>query len=942
MTLHEAILHVLNSNPGGLSLDQIVDQINEQRLYEKKDRTAVTASQIKIRIHNYSNLFRVENGAIHLHSDFEKQAYVFNHILHDVIASTSNYSIKDRQKAIPLLFFIKRIVEAQMGSYGIKVDVPFREYYEEFEEDVPTDSAKTYLAGLIKGVDELFNSDHQLEPIRPMVLNFLRGSNAELLKEIHTVLLRYSFDSNKYSNREFGYFFNSLIERLAKASGNYQNFTTPDAINKIITNLYSDNNFSLLDPFAGAGGSLVNRNDKYASRMVIGYEKSQELWTIGILNLILNGIDTIDFYNGDVLSVSGLFKKKAELIITDIPFDSRVNKGVYDFLHWAETSDATGVYLQYILDSLEMGGKAVVVVPSAFLFNNSSSIRKLKEAILDNNWLDAVIALPAGLLKPYSGVACAVLCFDLSRSIDQDILFIDASEISKPDGRERYIHDDDTDVIVQLFNERPKTFEQGKLSAGMLSTEVIKDDGFDWTPKRHLYQLSNQKQIDLFGSILSNDVIELGEVLQKISSPKKDDEVFDLKVIKGKDLKPGIIDFKLREADIAETVSTTTSYSGLLKSNALLILTHFKSHKPTYFVYEGKAVLVSNNVKAFAIDETKVLPEYLISQFHVSYFTEQLDAIRIGNSSTQSFFSIKDFLKLRIKLPPLHEQKTLYEEARNKALTEKAEAADELTKELVRQRTAAITEQIAIISSIQHELGNKLPALKNSLDDLKDYFHANAATKNGFSIQSKIRPVLPGENPEEVDSIEDLFKRVENILTYTITMVDDAGGIINSDPSRFKPQKTELANYLRQEVEMYKQVHRINGTIQFEFLVEDGVFLWLDKKQFSKALSNIINNAIKHGFADAARVCHIIFQLIPDDEYHILLIKNDGLPFPEGFTIEQYKKAYHYAGNSGTSGVGGYIIGKVLENHKAEILLRDKIDIADPYKVQFEIRFPKQ
>jgi len=85
----------------------------------------------------------------------------------------------------------------------------------------------------------------------------------------------------------------------------------------------------------------------------------------------------------------------------------------------------------------------------------------------------------------------------------------------------------------------------------------------------------------------------------------------------------------------------------------------------------------------------------------------------------------------------------------------------------------------------------------------------------------------------------------------------------------------------------------------------------------------------------------MVFQIVQDDQYDILVVKNDGNPFPDDFTIEKYKQPYQYAGKNGHSGLGGYIINRVVENHGGVMDLINVFDPADSFKVQFEFKFPK-
>ena len=939
MTLHDAISLVLKENSNGLTLHEIADQINKRKLYEKKDKSKVEPSQLAIRINNYSHLFFVDKGKLYAHTDFENHKHLFDHIIHDIIASTSDDAISAKQTVIPFLVFLKRVIEASDVEYKIIVPLPFREWYEEFEDDISTSSLKEYQTNLLEAIDDLSAENFRLDNLRSEIVELVKNHSAEMLMKIHLTLNKYSFDSKTFNQEEFGHFFNTLIERLSKSAAHSGRSSTPDDINKIITSLYNEQSHVLMDPFAGKAGTLIKRQQRYASANVIGYEVSKESWLTGALNLIINGIDPLFFYNSNSLKVTGIFKKKADLIITDIPFGGTFKNDEFDFLHWSKTKDATSIYLQYILDSLESDGKAVVTIPNGFLFNTTPSVRQLKKVLVENNWLDAVISLPQGIFLPFTSIASAILCINLNKSNKENCLFIDASDmkLTKKNIKEQEIEDENIDTILEVFRKRPKIYEDSaQIFAGTFSTEEIIDQEFDLTPKRYVYAETKEAQIELFG----DEFTQLGEILNKATQPFDFSPTVTANQIYAKDLKSSVTDYIIKNGDIPKTNETKGSTLSLLSQDALLILTHFTNLKPTYFIFEGQPVLLPNSIKAFEFNIDKVLPEYLITQLHELYFTRQLESIRKG--SAQQYFSIKDFFKLKIRLPKnLHEQRAIYEKAKEKQLEKKAGEAEILTEKLQKQKAEAVSDQIAIISSIQHELGNKLPALKNTIDDLKAY--AIQAEKNAavFSIDAKIRPVLSGEDEKEVDSIKNIFDRIDSILNYTISMVDDAGGIITSDPSKFKPQKARLFEYLKSEIDNFRQVHGQKENIQFELPVEEGPMMNIDKKQFAKALNNLVLNAIRHGFTDSRKQYHMVFQLVPDDKYDILIIKNDGNAFPDDFTIEKYKQPYQYAGKNGHSGLGGYIINQVIENHGGVMDLIKDIDPADSFKVQFEFKFPK-
>lgn len=945
MTLHEAIEDILNEHSEGLSYSEIASIINRKKLYLKKDNSPIKDDQIRLRVKNYGQLFSVENGKVFLKLNYHQSKLILEFIIADVLNSTAKEPISKKYLAIPLLFFIKRVFEADSKEY--KLDIPHFEtgHYELVMTTVANYNEKEFSKQLLILIDTLCTANAELESLKSIVVSFCRN-NCKTLLDIFTVLNKYSFDSKQFSKDQFGFFFNDLLNRLTNSILHKDRSSSPNDINELLTSLFAVTEKVVMDPFAGSAGTLITLVKKNPKKIIIGYEKSEESWLLGKLNLFLNGINSLFFYNSDSLMSSGsLFSEKAPFIISDIPFSAKFSVDELSKIPWATTKNPTSIYIEHILNSLDANGKAVILIPFGFLFNTNSAVRGFKEMLIENNWLNAVISLPQGIFLPYSAVASAIICIDLNRIEQEKCLFIDATDLDlvKTEQKQQSLTDEYIEEIASVFNSRTENLaHQSKIKSVNIEVETIRDQGYDLTPKRYIYRFFDDTQMNLFDGDSDDQLVELKDLLTKRGQTglinSRDSRRH--KFVMGSDLKNSIVDFTLYASAIEESFKAPKKASEYIDNDSLLILTNFKSLKPTFFVYENEPVYLSNNVKAFEVNIKNVDINYLIAQLQAPYFLRQLEAIRKGTA--QQFFSITDFLRLKISLPPTIDQQLVhYEKAKEEFLERKAGEVDTLTKELIKQKAIAASDQIATISSIQHELGNKLPSLKHTIDDLKRFFLSCETNSISFSMETKIRPVLPGETMAEVDSVNSLFERAEKILSYTISMVDDAGGIITSDPSRFKPQKIDLIDFLENEINNFKSIHGELSNIKFEIPKNEPLFLNIDKKQWSVALNNLIQNALRHGFIEKDREYNMVFQVIPDDNYAILLAKNDGAPFPDDFSIEKYKQPFQFAGKNGHSGFGGFIINRVIENHKGFMDLVKDVHSADNFKVQFKFQFPK-
>lgn len=257
--------------------------------------------------------------------------------------------------------------------------------------------------------------------------------------------------------------------------------------------------------------------------------------------------------------------------------------------------------------------------------------------------------------------------------------------------------------------------------------------------------------------------------------------------------------------------------------------------------------------------------------------------------------------------------------------------AQENSNELVTERKKSTVNQIEIFSSIQHELGNKIPALKNDFIVLCDYIK----NYQPELLNKRLREHIPGEELKDIDTIANIFERIENKLDYSIDVIKNAEGIIKSGPSNYHPEKTDLLEFVKNES---KKVLHGQNNVETEFKGFSSFAVYIDKKQFSLVINNFIRNAIMHG----ETTNKIIFEVYDYGQTYIILnIRNNGKPLPPDFSLENFKRPFSYGGGTGNTGYGGFIIWNILQNHKAKLYYNNDLRQNDGCQVQFQITLPK-
>src|SRR5260370_22510229 len=138
---------------------------------------------------------------------------------------------------------------------------------------------------------------------------------------------------------------------------------------------------------------------------------------IGILNLYLHRLEkaNIELHNPLTTGKGGSYPGLLfDVILANPPFAGKIqNEGILsDLNHKLNTRATELLFLKWFVDHLNPGGRAGVIVPNGVLFGSNNAATALRELLLTQCNLQAVISFPSGVFKPYSGVGTAALIFE--------------------------------------------------------------------------------------------------------------------------------------------------------------------------------------------------------------------------------------------------------------------------------------------------------------------------------------------------------------------------------------------------------------------------------------------------------------------------------------------------------------------------------------------------
>lgn len=89
------------------------------------------------------------------------------------------------------------------------------------------------------------------------------------------------------------------------------------------------------------------------------------------------------------------------------------------------------LFIQHIMYSLKENGKAAVVVPTGFLTAQTGIDKKIRQKLVDENWLAGVVSMPSNIFAT-TGTNVSIIFIDKSQTADQDEVFlVDASKLGR-------------------------------------------------------------------------------------------------------------------------------------------------------------------------------------------------------------------------------------------------------------------------------------------------------------------------------------------------------------------------------------------------------------------------------------------------------------------------------------------------------------------------------
>ncbi len=339
-----------------------------------------------------------------------------------------------------------------------------------------------YLAEFkLKNVDNPQTIEYKIGEIFSELKNKIQsGYN---LREIVELADELPFRSTK-DKHELSHLYESKIKNMGNAGRNGGQYYTPrPLIRAMIEVVQPKIGEKIYDGACGSGGFLCETFD-YLTRdreklstndlktlqenTFYGKEKKNLAYIIGVMNMILHGIEAPNIIHTNTLSenIRDIQEKdRYNVILANPPFGGKERPEVQQNFD-IKTGETAFLFLQHFIKNLKAGGRAAIVIKNTFLSNNDNASVSLRKHLLESCNLHTVLDMPAGTFIG-AGVKTVVLFF--AKGEPTKNIWYYQLDPGRNMGKTNPLNDEDMKEFVALQKTKPETEKSWSIKVANLN-----------------------------------------------------------------------------------------------------------------------------------------------------------------------------------------------------------------------------------------------------------------------------------------------------------------------------------------------------------------------------------------------------------------------------------------------------------------------------------------
>jgi len=326
-----------------------------------------------------------------------------------------------------------------------------------------------------------------------------------------------TLDPDHISNDLLGQGYEYLLKQFADASGKKAGefFTPRQVVDLLIRVLNPGDGESVYDPACGSGGMLVETINTVKAEggdtrtlRLYGQEVNLTTSAIARMNLYLHDIEDFKIVRGDTLRSPGFREADGKIA----HFDVVVANPPFSLSSWgadtwaADPRSFCGVppakngdfaWVQHMIASMNpKTGRVGVVMPHGVLFRGGAEGR-IRECLIKDDRLEAVIGLPPNLFYSTSIPACLLIFrSNKEKARKGHVLFVDGAARFVKGRNQNSMSDEDTQAILDAYTTGEDPDGEGGVNVRLVPLDEIESNGWDLNIGRYL-KTATEDEIDL-------------------------------------------------------------------------------------------------------------------------------------------------------------------------------------------------------------------------------------------------------------------------------------------------------------------------------------------------------------------------------------------------------------------------------------------------------------
>jgi len=502
---------------------------------------------------------------------------------------------------------------------------------------------------------------------------YLPYRDPETLKMFLKVIDEFTYDHSERLGDAFEY----LLSVLG-SQGEAGQFRTPrHIIDFMVAVIDPKKTETMLDPACGTAGfeissykHILKANTDASGNSTLtpdekgrlaqnfrGYDISPDMVRLSLVNMYLHGFADPHIFEYDTLTSQERWNEYADIILANPPFMSPKG-GIKPHNRFSVQSKRSEVlFVDYMAEHLTPGGRAGIIVPEGIIFQSQTAYKQLRKMLVEE-YLVAVVSLPAGVFNPYSGVKTSILILDktLARKTYTIAFFKVENDGFGLGAQRREIDKNDLPQANAEIGEYLRSLRAGESIEDFQPTLGLIVDKAKVAANGE-YNLSGERYREGVVSTTTYKLVPVGRFMKEgvktIDPRNTPDEIFELWSIPAFDAgSPGL----LRGGEIGSQKKAVVPGDVLLSR----IIPHIRRG---WVVRENSAArrqIASTEWIVFSSDE--VVPEFLrhllVSDFFHASFMQTITGVG-GSLSRANPAAVGE---IKIPLPPLEVQKEIVAE----------------------------------------------------------------------------------------------------------------------------------------------------------------------------------------------------------------------------------------------------------------------------------------